>query len=182
MCLKKELLLLLKQNDRTAFGNLYQCYWKQVYNFSRLYLKVPEDAEEVVQEVFIKVWDSRALLREDDNFKGLLFIITRNIIFNQSKRKINEDFFRTTILATLEESYDVEQEIESKNLKEYIDVLIAEMPAQRQLVFKLSRNEHKTYKEIAAQLNIADKTVERHINEALKTLRKNIKILLIFIN
>jgi DNA-directed RNA polymerase specialized sigma subunit, sigma24 homolog len=74
---EKELLLTLKSGNRQSFAILYKEYWNQVYNFSRLYLTTREAAEEVVQEVFVKVWESREFIREDDNFKGLLFIITR---------------------------------------------------------------------------------------------------------
>ena len=61
---------------------LYKQYWEKVYHFCGLYLNNRDVAEDVVQEVFIKVWESREFIREDDNFKGLLFVITRNLIFN----------------------------------------------------------------------------------------------------
>lgn len=83
---ERELILLLKQGSKDAFTALYKQYWKQVYNFSRLYLTSADAAEEVVQEVFIKIWETREFLREDDHFKGLLFIITRNLIFNRHRK------------------------------------------------------------------------------------------------
>ena len=86
---ERELILLLKQGSKDAFTALYKQYWKQVYNFSRLYLTSADAAEEVVQEVFIKIWETREFLREDDHFKGLLFIITRNLIFNRHRMKIS---------------------------------------------------------------------------------------------
>lgn len=175
------LLLSLKHGNREAFAALYKQYWSQVYNFSRLYLTTREAAEEVVQEVFIKVWESRALIRETDNFKGFLFIITRNLIFNQSRKNFNEDFYKMTVLAALEETYDIDEEIDAKNLGEYIDQLIGELPPQRRLIFTLSRKEYKSYKEIAEQLNISEKTVERQINEAIKFLRKNLVLLSYFL-
>ena len=89
-----ELILLLKQNSKEAFTALYKKYWRQVYNFSRLYLTNQDTAEEVVQEVFIKVWEGRDFMREDDNFKGLMFVITRNLIFNQHRKNLNEDFIK----------------------------------------------------------------------------------------
>lgn len=104
------LILLLKQSNKDAFTTLYNRYWKQVYNFSRLYLTSQSVAEEVVQEVFIKVWESRDFVREEDNFKGLLFIITRNLIFNLHRKSVNEDFYRMTVLSAMEDSYDIEEE------------------------------------------------------------------------
>ena len=160
-----ELILLLKQGSKDAFTALYKQYWKQVYNFSRLYLISADAAEEVVQEVF----------------KGLLFIITRNLIFNRHRKNVNEDFYKVTVLAALEEPYDVEEEIDAHNLQEYIDRLIDELPPRRREIFNLSRKEQKSYKEIALLLNISEKTVENKISEALKYLKKNITLLLLFI-
>ena len=99
---ERELILLLKQGSKDAFTALYKQYWKQVYNFSRLYLTSADAAEEVVQEVFIKIWETREFLREDDHFKGLLFIITRNLIFNRHRKNVNVDIFGVTVLALIE--------------------------------------------------------------------------------
>ena len=178
---ERELILLLKQGSKDAFTALYKQYWKQVYNFSRLYLTSADAAEEVVQEVFIKIWETREFLREDDHFKGLLFIITRNLILNRHRKNVNEDFYKVTVLAALEEPYDVEEEIDAHNLQEYIDRLIDELPPRRREIFNLSRKEQKSYKEIAILLNISEKTVENQISEALKYLKKNITLLLLFI-
>ena len=60
-----------------------------MYNFTRLYINSIDDSKEIVQQVFIKLWESRALLKEDENFKGFLFIITSNIVFNSFKRSFN---------------------------------------------------------------------------------------------
>lgn len=178
---KNELILLLKQSNQEAFTTLYKEHWKQVYNFSRLYLTSQTIAEEVVQEVFIKVWESRDFIREDENFKGLLFIITRNLIFNMHRKNLNEDFYKMTVLAAMESSYDIEEEIEAKNLGEYIDQLIGELPPRRREIFNLSRKGNKTYKEIAELLDISEKTVENQIGEALKYLRKNMVMLSFFV-
>ena len=169
-------------NDKTLiYRSPHKEYWNQVYNFSRLYLTTREAAEEVVQEVFVKVWESREFIREDDNFKGLLFIITRNLIFNQSRKNFNENFYKMTMLAAMEQSYDMEAEIDAKNLKEYIDQLIEELPPQRKLIFTLSRNEHLSHKEIAERLAISEKTVENQISAAIRFLRKNVQLLSIFL-
>lgn len=174
---EKELIITLKQGSKESFTTLYKHYWRQVYNFSRLYLTTRDAAEEVVQEVFVKLWESREFIREDENFKGFLFIITRNLIFNQSRKHLNEDFYKLSVLSAIEETYTIEEEIDAKNLREYIDQLIAELPPQRQLIFNLSRKEYKSYKEIAVQLNLSEKTVEHQISEAIKFLRKNIVLL-----
>lgn len=176
-----ELIWQLKQGSEEAFTALYKKYWRQVYNFARLYLTTVESAEEVVQDVFVKLWEACELIRQEDNFKGLLFIITRNLIFNQHRKTLNEDFYKMTVLAAMESTYNIEEEIEAHNLSEYIDMLIQELPPRRREIFNLSRKQHLTYKEIAERLNISEKTVENQIGEALKYLRKNIPMLVLFV-
>lgn len=178
---EKELIILLKEGDEKAFTTLYRRYWSKVYNFSRLYLSSILEIEEVVQEVFVKVWESRSLLREDDNFKGFLFVITRNLVFNQFRRSFNENAYKLTVLSSIMPYYNLEEELTAADLQEFIEKMVKELPPRQQEVFNLSRNAHLTYKEISISLNISEKTVERHINEALKFLKKNIMFYLIFI-
>jgi RNA polymerase sigma-70 factor (ECF subfamily) len=167
----------LIQGSKDAYTILYKQYWRQTYNFSRLYLKDAKDAEEVVQEVFIRIWESRAMLQENESLKGLLFIITRNLIFNQHRKRLNETACKMAILAGMEQSYDIEKEIEANNLSEHIDRMIEGLPPRRKEIFNLSRKENKSYKEIALLLNISEKTVENQIAESLKYLKKNLYFL-----
>lgn len=178
---EKELIIRLKEGDEKAFTTLYRLYWPKVYNFARLYLSSITEAEEVVQEVFVKVWETRDLLQADDHFKGFLFIITRNLIFNQFRKSFNENAYKLTIMSAAMDHYDMESELSAADLQAFIQKMICELPPRQQEVFKLSRNEHLSYKEIATRLNISEKTVERHINEALKFLKKNIMLYCIFL-
>ncbi|MFV0582413.1 MAG: RNA polymerase sigma-70 factor [Parabacteroides gordonii] len=175
------LIKSLKEGSREAFSILYKQYWTRVYHFCTLYLNNRERAEDVVQEVFIKIWEFRHLIRDDERFESFLFIITRNLIFNQFRKDLNEDFYKMTVLSAMENSYDIEDEIDAYNLSKYIDQLIAELPERRRLIFNLSRKEYKSYKEIALLLNISEKTVKNQIAEALKFLRQNIPLLIYFV-
>lgn len=175
------LIKLLQKGDKDAFSVLYKQYWQKVYHFSKLYLDNDVNAEDVVQEVFVKVWEGKIFLREDENFEGYLFIITRNLIFNQFKKNVNEEFYKLSVLSALDNYYNVEEEIEAYDLQEYIDQLIEELPERRRLIFNLSRKEHKTYKEIAEELKISEKTVENQIREALKYLKRNVCLLTYFV-
>ena len=178
---ENELIILLKEGDEKAFTTLYRRYWSKVYNFSRIYLSSILVIEEVVQEVFVKVWESRSLLREDDNFKGFLFVITRNLVFNQFRRSFNENAYKLTVLSSIMPYYNLEEELTAADLQEFIEKMVKELPPRQQEVINLRRNAQLTYKEISIRLNISEKTVERHINEALKFLKKNIMFYLIFI-
>ena len=167
-----------RQGDSEAFASLYQSHWQQVFRFSRLYLRSDDDAEDVVQEVFIRLWQIHESIHPGDNFSGLLFIITRNLIFNRFRRQIDPLGFKVSVLAALETSDDIESEISARDLSEYIDRLVDLMPARQRQVFNMSRREHKSYREIAEELDLSQKTVEAHMREALRFLRDNLAVLL----
>ena len=114
-------------------------YWPKVHNFSRLYLSSIAEVEEVVQEVFVKLWEARIFLKENESFKGFLFIITRNIIFNQFRKSFNENAYKTTVLSSAEVEYDIENEMDAADLQGYIKKLISELTPRQQEVFHLSR-------------------------------------------
>ena len=179
---ERTLVLQLKEGNENAFTALYQTYWAKVYNFSRLYLTSSTEVEEVVQDVFVKVWEARIFIKENENFKGFLFIITRNIIFNQFRKSFNENAYKLAILKSSSETYGIEEEMEASDLQSYINKLIEELPPRQREVFQMSRDQHLSYKEIAQQLDITEKTVERHINEALKFLRKNVYFFSLFLS
>lgn len=183
---EKETIVQLKNGNHEAFAWIYKSYWSQVYNFCRLYITSVDDTKEVVQQVFVKVWEARALIKENENFKGFLFIITRNIIFNQSKKNFNENFYKLSVLnafsqAPDEAQYEIEEEIATKQLSSYINLLIDKLPPRQKEVFILSRQSHLSYKEISVRLSISEKTVEHHIAKAIRFLRENIRLYMVFL-
>ena len=147
----EQMLDRFRQGDANAFASLYRTHWNQVFRFSRLYLKNDEDAEDVVQEVFIRLWQIHERIHPDGNFSGLLFIITRNLIFNRFHKQIDPLSFKVSVLAALESSDDIESEVSARDLAEYIDRLIDLMPTRQRQVFNMSRREHKSYREIAEE-------------------------------
>ena len=138
----QEAIVLLKSDSHEDFEYLYQVYGGQVYNFSKLYINSSEDIKEVVQEVFVKLWEARSFLREDENFRGFLFIVTRNLIFNRQKKTFNENFYKLSVLSAYEQSnidsYNIEEELQAKELNNYIDKIIEELPPKQQEIFILS--------------------------------------------
>lgn len=180
--IQKELIQKLKEGDDEAFSAVYKLYWEKVYNFSRLYLASSEDVAEIVQEVFIKLWETRHLIDVEQSFEGFLFIITRNQIFNNSRKRLNYSFLKMTVMQSIEKSYEEEDQFEIADLKRHLSTLISQLPERQQEIFRLSREQHMTYKQIAEQLSISEKTVEFHMTAALKYLRKNLYLLSLFLN
>lgn len=184
---EENILKQLKEGDHEAFTQLYHTYWSRVYNFCRLYISSVEDCKEIVQQVFVKVWEARALIKEKENFKGFLFIITRNLVFNFSKRSFNESFYKMSVLSALSDSKEptagcgVEEEIMASQLNDYINQLVEVLPARQKEVFLLSRQQHLSHKEISARLGISEKTVEQHISKVLKFLKENLQLFAVFL-
>ena len=168
----KELIKKFKEGDEEAFSAIYKLYWEKVYHFSSLYITSPEDVAEVVQEVFIKLWEAKHLVDEEQSFEGFLFIITRNKVFNHSRKQLNYAFLKVTVLQSIEKSYEEEDKLEMSDLKQHLSFLISQLT---------ERQQHMTYKQIAEQLSISEKTVEYHMTAILKYLRKNLYLLSLFI-
>jgi len=176
------LIRALRNGDETAFEELYHRYWYKVLRFARLYISDSHNANDIVQDVFLRLWSNRTKVDVEKNIEGYLFIITRNLIFSQSKKKhFNYHTYLKTIEDAIQDAYSIENHLEAKELSAMIDTIIDQMPAKRRAVFILSRREHKSYKEIAQLLDISEKTVERHINEALKTIRSSLYLFFIFL-
>ena len=183
---EREILAEVKEGNATAFERLYDRYWLKVYNFTRLYITSSTEVSEVVQDVFVKVWESRETFDDTKNFDGFLFIITRNIIFNQKRRSFNEDFYKSSVLDAytednINDACEAEEKMYALELSRFIDALVQSLPERQRDCFLLSRVEKMTYREIGERLGISERTVEVHIMRALKCLKKNIILFLIFL-
>ena len=166
-----------RQGDANAFASLYRTHWNQVFRFSRLYLKNDEDAEDVVQEVFIRLWQIHERIHPDGNFSGTAFHHHAHSIFNRFHKQIDPLSFRG-IFSSSRKCRRHRSRSSARDLAEYIDRLIDLMPTRQRQVFNMSRREHKSYREIAEELNLSQKTVEAHMHEALRFLRDNLALLL----
>jgi RNA polymerase sigma-70 factor (ECF subfamily) len=174
---EKTALEQLIHGDQQAFAFLYHHYVEKVYYFALGLVRSPESAENITQEVFVKLWETRERIETDNSFNGYLFTIARNIIFNQHRKKINE----LTYLEYLNRAFSdseakTEEDLLLSELQEQIHGCIDQLPPQRKKVFEMSRLQGMTYKEISLSLGIAEKTIATHIRLALQSIRKSIRI------
>lgn len=166
----------VKEGDSKAFEELYYIYSERLYYFALRYLKTKEDAEGLVQDIFIKVWENRNGLKQGLSFNAYLFTIAKNTIFNQHRKKVNENTYKEYLRNYIDQYHNkTENDVVLADMKKRIDKSIESLPPQRKLIFQLSRNEGLSYKEIASRLNISEKTVEAHMRLTLKTLRAAVK-------
>lgn len=176
---------LFKAGDHNAFELLYKKYWSQVYNFARLYIKTTDESKEIVQDVFVKLWESRQQIDEKNNFRGFLFIITRNLIFNKKRDNLNREYYNLSVLdafsqENIKDYYGAEEELQATELSAYINLLIDGLPEKQKQIFLLSRRKHLTNKEIAAHMNLSVKSIEGYLTKTLKFLKQNITLFCFF--
>ena len=167
----------LKNDSQDAFGELFNRYKKKLYYFALSYLNDNAEAEEVVQSVFVRLWENRSTLDETMSIKSFIYRSTVNACYNFLKKKaVRNRFVENEIIAfeeNVDRSYD---EIYYHDLKRQIDRIIASLPPQQQQIFQLSRFEGLSYSDIASQLNLSVRTVENQIYRALKIIKDNLRV------
>ena len=170
---ENKLLKEFKRGDHTSFKCIFDLYSQPMFLFSLSYLKSREVAEDVVQEVFLKVWNKRKEIKTDTSFQSYLFTITLNSVrkhFNKLNR-INEIKHELLVdFSTQKQDFDDRNDYEE--LLGKLQELIDRMPEKRRLVFIRKKMEGKSITEIANEFQIDHKTVEYHITEAMKFLKK----------
>ena len=172
---KNESLLVqnLSKGNLLAFNTLYNEYSNRLYRFALGYLKSEAEAEELVQEVFTKIWEKRADLKRELSFKSFLFTIAFNIIRKHFRTKAHLfEYFKTGFFS--EPDMQTSQKITYDSLYQYITELVNQLPERRKEIFIKSRFEGLSIKEIAEKLKISHKTVENQLTDALKFIRTNL--------
>jgi RNA polymerase sigma-70 factor (ECF subfamily) len=164
----------LKKGDVLSFDNIFKKYNKKVYYFALSYLKNREEAQDVVQEVFLNLWRYRDQINGYYVFSKYLFKITYNTTCKRfrklaSDKKQLEEVVRNSIL----EDDSTNLEIEYNNLFETAKALIEKMPSCQKNIFLLSVNGKLTTEQIAQQLNISKKTVENYMSKVKTSLKKS---------
>lgn len=168
-------LYALINDDVEAFDKLFSKYGKRLYHFAYGYLKSKEEAEEVVQEVFLKIWRNRKQLKPNLSFKAYLFKIAYHQIlelFEQINRQqaYHHQIIDDAVLFT-DETND---RLNYQTLLEKVEFLIQKLPPRQKEILLKRKTEGIPVKKIATQLGISPKTVENHMTEALKNLKKGL--------
>lgn len=177
---EKEQLLDLSNGDIKAFNELFMLYFPKLKLFLSGFLDNDAEAEDLAQDVFVKLWQNRQLLTRIENLNAYLYRIAKNTLYTYLDRTYLPDSISDTDYNHIPSIDELEELIFAKELEELIDMAIEKMPPQRKTIFSLSRKQGLSNETIALQLNISKRTVETHISAALADLRKVISILLLF--
>lgn len=158
--------------EEAAFRNLYETYKNRLYGYILAIVHSPEAAEDLTQELFIKIWENRSRLREVKSPEHYLFVTARNRTLNYI-RKAAYDAGRLRELqdAMTGASNNVEDHLYAGEYRRMVEEALQQLSPQRSLVFRLSRFQHLRLEEIAARLSLSRNTVKNHLVEALRFIR-----------
>ena len=159
-----------------AFDAIYNLYCHKLHGFVFRYLKQEQDAEEIVQEVFIKIWETRAKIDVQASFESFLFTIAYNATISLLRKRVNETKSREylKLLQQFDDGEQIIDEIVFKELSHKLQSLLENLTPRQREIYLLSREEGLIHKEIAQKLNISENTVKNHLVSTLKYLKSHI--------
>lgn len=167
-----DLLALCKVGDTSAFRVVYDRYWEVLYRHAYRMLKDEEEARDVVQDTFVRLWDRLNDLQLEISLKSYLYTAVRNRVLNIFQKEKNQEKFILSLGSFIEHSEAVtDHRVREVMLQEKIDKEVSLLPVKMQNIFKLSRTNHLSHQEIATALNLSDKTVKKQVSNAVKILR-----------
>lgn len=167
------LVRALQVGDHHAFEKLFSKYAQKLFVFSVSYLKNEDEAEELVQEVFMKIWARRTSLKADTSFQSYLFTIAYNAIKKSFNRKVRDDQFKHDLVDFLDSGQDaIDFERNYQQVIQKLEKFILEMPERRRAIFLQRKKEGKPVKQIAEEMGVSLKTIENQITEAMNFLRR----------
>lgn len=170
----RNLLLRISQSDQLAFRILFRAYSNRVYGFALKLTRNAITAEEIVQDIFMKLWINRESVNSIEQFSAYLFTITRNHTFNVLKKVAIEATAKNHLSKELSEAHrDTEEAIQYHESQRILNEAISNLPPQQKLVYSLCHNEGLKYEEVAQRLNISRFTVKTHMQQALRTIKSH---------
>ncbi len=171
----EELVHSLKKDDATSFGIIYRRYWRQLFTFVMQQLDSKEDAEEIVHDLMLSLWQNRAH-SHIQNLRVYLFIGTRNLVNKSIRERINLKKYREyQLLMGVSEYLAASEPPDSNKLKEAVEKVLMKLPEKTSRIFRMSKMEEMPVKAIASKMELSEKAVEYHLTKSMKLLRHQLK-------
>lgn len=169
-----DLIIRLKNGDLNAFDQVYDLYVHRLFYFIFKLLKNEAEADDIVQEVFVKIWESKHQLDDCKQLHSYIFTIAYHSSIDLIRKRINNHKYIEHLkkLSVLEEEMTGSREMEYDELMGQVEKMISNLPERQKQVYLLHREQGLTYPEIADRLSISKNTVENHMVKALQSLRK----------
>jgi RNA polymerase sigma-70 factor (family 1) len=164
----------LQRGDSDAFLELYNHYHSALYHYVLRFVKSPAIAEDVLQDVFLKIWEIRDRIDPELSFKAYLYKICRNSVFKLLKKMSVDEALRMQVMQHFTQSVaDADLKILWQQYEEILQAAINNLSPQRRKVFRLCREEGKSYEQVANELGISRNTVKEHMVLAMKQIREH---------
>jgi RNA polymerase sigma-70 factor (family 1) len=168
----RECFQALAKGDSGVFEILFESYKKRVFGVALKILKSQADAEEIVQNVFLSIWQSRARLDNINDPEAYLFTITYNAIHSHFKKASrNEQLLNAILWHIAKKQSTTEEAVAARETSKMIQKAIRQLPPQQRAIFELNRDQGLSYHEIAEHMHISQNTVRNHLSVALKTIQ-----------
>ncbi|HEY1060315.1 MAG TPA: RNA polymerase sigma factor [Daejeonella sp.] len=169
---EKELLMQLREGNAQALDYFYHQYSLRIYRKLLKMVRVETIAEELVQDVFVRIWDKRHQIDPDRSFRSYLFTIAQNLVYDLYRKVAREERLQEVIKDASSEIYmHVEEGVFLKETSEILNKAINNLPSQQKLVFTLCKLEGKSYEDASATLGISTSTINNHIVKATKSIK-----------
>jgi RNA polymerase sigma-70 factor (ECF subfamily) len=163
----------IKAGNMESFDHLYRKYFPRLFAFSMHLTRSRTDADEIVQETFIKIWETRERLNPDLPFAGYIIKIARNLIYNKTTKRLREADLAFNYSQVQSGASEVTtEEINYNSLNTLLSEVVNQLPFMQKKVFTMSRLHGMSNQEIASRLQLSQSTVENHINLATRKLKK----------
>lgn len=167
-----ELLLLMQKGDEKAFEALYFTYSKKLYGNILRMVKFPEIAEEILQEIFQRVWERRESLDAAQSFSAYLFTIAKHLVYDFFHRKTRQRHIEDYLIAVSSERYNnIDEDMALKEANAILEQAIHKLPPRRKRIYTLCKIEGKSYEEVSRLLGISPSTISDHIVKATKSIK-----------
>ncbi len=170
----QNLLAQIAAGDEHAFRILFNTYSSKIYGYALKLTRSVDLGEEVVQDVFMKIWINRSTIHEIQNIEAYLITLTRNHTFNALKRAAIEVAAKARLIKKLEEAHhETEETVNFRESQMILNTAIDRLPPQQRLVYSLCHEQGLKYEEVAQRLKISRLTVKTHMQQALRTLKSH---------
>ena len=169
---QKKLLLLLNRGDESAFNELYQAYSKPLYLRILRMVKSADIADELLQELFIKLWNARTTVDSEKSFQSYLYTIAQNLVYNYFRKVAHDQALIESLIINAANYYLNGQELlENKETAAILKQAIEQLPPQRKKVFQLCKIEGKSYEEAGRIMGISPATVNSHMTKSIQAIK-----------
>jgi len=169
---ERDLVLELREGSRPAFLRLYHMHVKKIYAYSLSIIKSPNLAQDITQDVFIRLWESAAQLKPEHSLTAFLFTITRNLSLNVLRSAANEHWITDEIAAyAIDKSEDGMAYTERRQTVALMNAAISQLPPQRKKIYELCHQEGYSYRQAAEILGITDGTINSQMVKALRFIK-----------